>query len=173
MCCKYMLLHFHRPQRPEIAMLTETCSQHRVSSFELEDETKPGHRRFIALWLVDPHKRIISTANVPPQQQDWWLESVFGSTEKTRDAAIAKMPAELVTLLQGKGLSANISGGEGTLPPELMEMVHQHFQADKDTLPMTTEEAKEHRRKLMEERSAFVRVAEEGWQQHSYSFCEH
>ncbi|KAF4343552.1 hypothetical protein FBEOM_2461 [Fusarium beomiforme] len=44
--------------------------QHRVPSFELQDPTKPGHRRFIALWLVDPHRRIISTANVPPQQKD-------------------------------------------------------------------------------------------------------
>ncbi|KAF4990267.1 hypothetical protein FGRMN_8575 [Fusarium graminum] len=47
-------------------------SQHRVSAFRLQDPTKPGHRRFIALWLVDPHRRIISTANVPPQQKHWW-----------------------------------------------------------------------------------------------------
>lgn len=45
--------------------------QHRVSPFKLQDPTKPGHRRFLALWLVDPHVRIISTANVPPQQSDW------------------------------------------------------------------------------------------------------
>lgn len=46
-----------------------------MSSFKLEDPTKPGHRRFIALWLVDPHRRILSTANVPPQQKDWWTGS--------------------------------------------------------------------------------------------------
>ncbi|CAJ2504217.1 Uu.00g116110.m01.CDS01 [Anthostomella pinea] len=45
--------------------------QHRVSSFRLQDATKPGHRRFIVLWLVDPNLRVISTANVPPQQLDW------------------------------------------------------------------------------------------------------
>jgi hypothetical protein len=49
--------------------------QHCVSSFSLKDRTKPGHRRFIALWLVDPHHRIVSTANVPPQQKSWWLEA--------------------------------------------------------------------------------------------------
>ncbi|KAL7917333.1 hypothetical protein ACQKWADRAFT_307037 [Trichoderma austrokoningii] len=48
--------------------------QHRVSSFRLKDATKPGHRRFLALWLVDPHERIVSTANVPPQQRDWWTD---------------------------------------------------------------------------------------------------
>ncbi|RBR19396.1 hypothetical protein FVER53590_29371 [Fusarium verticillioides] len=44
--------------------------QHRVSSFKLQDPIKPGHRRFIALWLVDPHRRILSAANVPPRQKD-------------------------------------------------------------------------------------------------------
>ncbi|KAL6884769.1 hypothetical protein GGI43DRAFT_419254 [Trichoderma evansii] len=48
--------------------------QHRVSSFRLKDATKPGHRRFLALWLVDPHERVVSTANVPPQQRDWWTD---------------------------------------------------------------------------------------------------
>ncbi|KAM0346266.1 hypothetical protein ACHAPU_005693 [Fusarium lateritium] len=32
----------------------------------------PNVLRFIALWLVDPHRRIIATANVPPQQKHWW-----------------------------------------------------------------------------------------------------
>ncbi|GFP59158.1 hypothetical protein TASIC1_0012016100 [Trichoderma asperellum] len=40
----------------------------------LKDATKPGHRRFLALWLVDPHERVVSTANVPPQQRDWWTD---------------------------------------------------------------------------------------------------
>ncbi|KAI8719939.1 hypothetical protein NCS52_00776200 [Fusarium sp. LHS14.1] len=44
---------------------------HRVTPFELADKTKPGHRRFIALWLVDPFTRVINTANVPPQQEEW------------------------------------------------------------------------------------------------------
>lgn len=29
--------------------------QHRVEPFELIDKTKPGHRRFLVLWLVDPN----------------------------------------------------------------------------------------------------------------------
>jgi hypothetical protein len=54
---------------------------HRVSPFELRDKTKPGHRRFIALWLVDPATRIINTANIPPQQQSWWMERAFGNLD--------------------------------------------------------------------------------------------
>ncbi|KAJ5637089.1 hypothetical protein N7490_006968 [Penicillium lividum] len=45
--------------------------QHRVSPFSLADRTKPGHRKILALFLVDPHRRIISSANVPPQRKDW------------------------------------------------------------------------------------------------------
>jgi hypothetical protein len=149
-------------------------SQHRVSSFRLSDPTKPGHRRFIALWLVDPTKRIISTANVPPQQMDWWLDSVFGNTPEAHEAGLSKLPAELVALMKEKGLDATISAtSEAKLPQELMEITREYFNADGDTLPMTLKEAKEHRLMLMETRSAFVKTAEEGYQEHSYSFCEH
>ncbi|KAF5980952.1 hypothetical protein FBULB1_4973 [Fusarium bulbicola] len=50
-------------------------SQHGISSFKLQDPTKSGHRHFFDLWLADPHRRIPSTANVPPQQKDWWTGS--------------------------------------------------------------------------------------------------
>jgi hypothetical protein len=50
--------------------------QHRVGPFGLADKTKPGHRKILALFLVDPHIRIISTANVPCQQKAWWAEEL-------------------------------------------------------------------------------------------------
>ncbi|KIW04027.1 uncharacterized protein PV09_04850 [Verruconis gallopava] len=50
--------------------------QHCVSSFKLKDETKPGHRKLLAMFLVDPHIPVLSTANVPPQQKDWWAQEV-------------------------------------------------------------------------------------------------
>lgn len=50
--------------------------QHRVSSFKLADPTKPGHRKILALFLVDPHMKIISTENVPPQQHSWWKDII-------------------------------------------------------------------------------------------------
>lgn len=48
--------------------------QHRVEPFELIDKSKPGHRRFLVLWLVDPNYPLPSTSIVPPQQESWWLE---------------------------------------------------------------------------------------------------
>ncbi|WP_460807529.1 DUF4246 domain-containing protein [Micromonospora zhanjiangensis] len=42
--------------------------QHRVSPFRLADPTRPGHRKILAFFLVDPSVTIVSTADVPPQQ---------------------------------------------------------------------------------------------------------
>jgi hypothetical protein len=49
---------------------------HKVEPFSLADKTRPGHRKILALFLVDPYLRIPSTANVPPQQKEWWAEHV-------------------------------------------------------------------------------------------------
>ncbi|KAL2827946.1 hypothetical protein BDW59DRAFT_159904 [Aspergillus cavernicola] len=48
--------------------------QHRVSPFSLADRSKPGHRKILAFFLIDPTRRIISTANIPPQREDWCQE---------------------------------------------------------------------------------------------------
>jgi hypothetical protein len=154
-------------------------SQHRVSPFKLVDPTKPGHRRFIALWLVNPTNRIISTANVPPQQMSWYLESLLGDAREDRKEALSKLPVELVSLLQEKGMTAAVPEVDASpvenakLPEELMEMVREYFDADGDAMPMGVEEAREHRLALMTERGAFQRNKEHEWQQKSYSFCEH
>ena len=63
--------------------------QHRVSPFELADPTKPGHRKLLALFLVDPFIRIPSTANVPPQQRDWWADNLV------KHGLLAKLPVEM------------------------------------------------------------------------------
>ncbi|PVH93126.1 hypothetical protein DM02DRAFT_542188 [Periconia macrospinosa] len=63
--------------------------QHRVSPFSLADKTKPGHRKILALFLVDPYTRIPSTAIVPPQQREWWKDMVH---ELDR---VSELPLEL------------------------------------------------------------------------------
>ncbi|KAF8802211.1 hypothetical protein BYT27DRAFT_7235520 [Phlegmacium glaucopus] len=50
--------------------------QHQVQPFSLADPTKPGHRKILALFLVDPNLPILSTANVPCQQRDWWRDYI-------------------------------------------------------------------------------------------------
>ncbi|KAI4133844.1 MAG: hypothetical protein LQ341_006119 [Variospora aurantia] len=64
--------------------------QHRVSPFKLADLSRPGYRKILALFLVDPNLKIISTENVPPQQHSWWREDVMAT------GLFQKLPPELV-----------------------------------------------------------------------------
>lgn len=75
--------------RPGRLLAFPNVLQHRVGSFELEDKTKPGHRMILAMFLIDPHRRILSSANVPPQRKDWWSESVHDTP------ALNRLPNEL------------------------------------------------------------------------------
>ncbi|KAH9478441.1 hypothetical protein JR316_0008896 [Psilocybe cubensis] len=66
--------------------------QHRVGPFKLQDPTKPGHRKIVALFLVDPNIKIISTAHVPCQRQDWWVDNI---QQKSNAAGLDQLPLEL------------------------------------------------------------------------------
>ncbi|MFJ6615609.1 DUF4246 domain-containing protein [Streptomyces sp. NPDC091289] len=57
--------------------------QHRVSPFRLADPTRPGHRKILAFFLVDPSKKIVSTSDVPPQQP--WSETATMTLEQARN----------------------------------------------------------------------------------------
>jgi hypothetical protein len=66
--------------------------EHRLKPFELSDPTHPGNYRYIKLYLVDPHYRVCSTGNVPPQRLGWWANEVskglakFGLPRELLDA---------------------------------------------------------------------------------------
>lgn len=141
-----------------------------MSPFSLIDKTRPGHRRFIALWLVDPYQRIISTANVPPQQQDWWFDSIVGDTQKPAPEAVPATDdaSSSSTVKPEKKRKLPFE-----LPLELMDMVWENFASSEDKGLMSEEEAKEHRIKLMEMRTTFVDKSDKTWHAQTYSFCEH
>lgn len=77
--------------RPGRLLAFPNVLQHRVGSFDLKDATKPGHRKILAMFLVDPNRRVLSSANVPPQRKDWWSEHVHDTP------ALSRLPAELFT----------------------------------------------------------------------------
>jgi hypothetical protein len=114
--------------------------QHQVQPFELADPTKPGHRKILVFFLIDPSKRIISTETVPPQQRHW-----YGEALKRHVPEIARLPQEMLDLI-----ISNVSG-----------------------CPMSLEEAKEHRKGLMEERKYFVDEYEQHVYERTISLCEH
>ncbi len=133
LCCKGRLVTF-----PNVL-------QRRVEPFKLLDPTKNGHRKILALFLVDPGIRIISTANVPPQQKHWWLDKVADELAK-----------------RGKGIAK--------LPPELQKKVFEEF----DGFPISLEEAKEARLRLIDERKAYVTThTSTTFVGNTFNLCEH
>jgi len=50
--------------------------QHRVAPMQLIDKTRPGYRKILVFFLVDPLIKIPSTAIVPPQQSSWFLREL-------------------------------------------------------------------------------------------------
>ncbi|WP_418959589.1 DUF4246 domain-containing protein [Streptomyces tritici] len=56
--------------------------QHRVEPFRLADPTRPGHRKILAFFLVDPSARLVSTSDVPPQQP--WSETSTMTLEQAK-----------------------------------------------------------------------------------------
>ncbi|KAJ4022272.1 hypothetical protein NW752_000525 [Fusarium irregulare] len=68
--------------------------QHHVSPFELADKSRPGHRKILALFLVDPLIPVISTANVPPQQRHWFEQSLLEGNNQ-----VGKLPPEITHMV--------------------------------------------------------------------------
>ena len=67
--------------------------QHRVDAFELADLTKPGYRKILCFFLVDPFTKILSTSDVPPQQADWTTEALGGAQ------TLQQLPQELFDIV--------------------------------------------------------------------------
>ena len=79
--------------RPHRSLAFPNVLQHRVPPFSLRDRNKPGHRKILALFLVDPNIRLLSTSNVPPQRPDWWAE------EARKVEPFARLPEELFDMI--------------------------------------------------------------------------
>lgn len=102
--------------------------QHLVEPFQLADPSRPGHRKILALFLVDPNIQILSTAHIPCQQREWWAESVRLRTQ---------VPNNYL----------------GKLPNEIWDMIVDMV----EEFPLALEEAKVLRQELMKERSKYTR----------------
>ncbi|KAJ6468804.1 hypothetical protein C8R45DRAFT_1167463 [Mycena sanguinolenta] len=119
--------------------------QHCVSSFELADPFKPGHRKILAIFLVDPTiARISSATDVPPQQTEWACD----------------------TLQQ---LSRDNRSRLARLPQELLDAIKKEIQS----VGMSSREAEEYRLELMEERTMFVAHHSEVVYGVQFNMCEH
>lgn len=76
--------------------------QHRVLPFSLADSSKSGYRKILALFLVDPHRRIISSANVPPQREDWRLGHAAASEQQGEVVGPTDTSSSTMTMEEAK-----------------------------------------------------------------------
>ncbi|XP_021952983.1 uncharacterized protein LOC110849833 isoform X2 [Folsomia candida] len=77
---------------PGRSVVFKNSVSHRVAPFELDDPDKPGHRKILGFFLVDPGARILSSARVPCQQWAWYLGQV-------KDVLVQLLPPEMVELV--------------------------------------------------------------------------
>lgn len=68
--------------------------QHCVSPFALQDHTRTGHRKIVALFLVDPTRKIPSTSTVAPQQKELLVETL-----ESCGGRLAVLPRELFRMI--------------------------------------------------------------------------
>ncbi|KAF7361394.1 hypothetical protein MSAN_01172500 [Mycena sanguinolenta] len=130
--------------KPGRALSWPNLFQHRVSPFKLVDPSKPGHRKILAFFLVDPTKDpILSATDVPPQRADWAAEAL--------EAACVDSTSLL-----------------GEFPRELRDLVKDNFPP---TL-ISAQEAEVYRAELMKERTASVESHTRQYLQ-SFNLCEH
>jgi hypothetical protein len=90
--------------------------QHRAGPFTLADQSRPGHRRFVVLYLVDPHYRVCSTANVPPQQHDWWAEAALAKGVFDPSALLSRIQINEVD-------AADSASARARVPQEVVGLV--------------------------------------------------
>ncbi|KAL0069529.1 hypothetical protein AAF712_003187 [Marasmius tenuissimus] len=105
--------------------------------------SKPGHRKTLALFLVDPYLRTPSTANVAPRQRDWWVEVV----RRDQSTRLGKLPAKLMDHVTGAMASTD--------------------------WPLSLEEAKKVREDSMAQRTVYTDKVNRDYEQEGFSFCEH
>ncbi|KIO34043.1 hypothetical protein M407DRAFT_227263 [Tulasnella calospora MUT 4182] len=67
--------------------------QHKVAPFWLEDETKPGYRKILALFLLDPEHPRFSTTDILPQQAEWYE---LAMQQAPATSPFRKLPAEIM-----------------------------------------------------------------------------
>ncbi|KAG9073104.1 hypothetical protein KI688_000891 [Linnemannia hyalina] len=65
--------------------------QHEVQPFELQDPTRPGTRKILVFFLVNPEEPTLSTTRVPPQQKEW-VQHRVAFEHSVQD----KLPTELL-----------------------------------------------------------------------------
>jgi len=120
--------------------------QHQVQPFHLLDKSKPGVRKILVFFLVDPAAPVVSTATVPPQQLSW-----FRGTDASAFHVALRDSTPLIK--------------------DLAAIVLDYLQDEIGVID--EEQARNDREQLMSERKFFVGQNNELLFEREFSLCEH
>jgi len=95
----------------------------------LEDPTRPGHRKILVFFLVDPTKRVPSATNVGPQQREWVTEVMQGAGAHS---VFARLPVEILAM---------ISENDGTMTRLEAERYREELMAERTVFVEANNEA--------------------------------
>ena len=95
--------------------------QHQVQPFCLDDPTKPGHRKILVFFLVDPTQKVLSATNIAPQQREWVTDAMYHAGQ---DSAFSKLPFEILTLIS--------SESEGVMTRSEAEKYREELMSERD-----------------------------------------
>jgi hypothetical protein len=70
--------------------------QRRVQPFELQDPTRPGHRKILSIFLIDPTQKVRSASDVAPQQRDWLIDTMRGAG---KNSLFSRLPDEILAMI--------------------------------------------------------------------------
>ncbi|EIN12310.1 hypothetical protein PUNSTDRAFT_118210 [Punctularia strigosozonata HHB-11173 SS5] len=118
--------------------------QHNVGKFELIEKSKPGHRKILVFFLVDPTTTVPSASTVPAQRKDWIQRAVVEATANPR-SLWSRLPAEIIDMI--------------------LEYVYSYA--------ISSEDAVRIREELMNERTQFVEFVDGQRFNHPFNLCEH
>ncbi|RCK56550.1 hypothetical protein Cantr_05345 [Candida viswanathii] len=96
--------------------------QHHVDPFELKDKTKPGHRRILCFFVVDPfNDKVLTTSQVPPQNKAWWddpaLDYLFPNNLKLQILELKRGESWPMTLNEAKSVRVDLMDERSFVEP--------------------------------------------------------
>ena len=144
--------------------------QHQVQPFRLADPTQPGHRKILCFFVVDPHRRIPSTAECPPQQTEWLVR------ELKAEPSLRRLPDDVFDCVCA--FLVGMPGGpqdpeEDDEEDDVMDDSSEEEQDVPRSALMTRQDAELCRKLLMAERMATGVDWEGQFFEREFSLCEH
>lgn len=98
--------------------------QHCVSPFRLVDSSRPGHRKIVPLFLVDPSLRIPSATDIPPEQMHMYEDALLRGDDNGLFGK--KLPAELRDVVAEK-----LQTAAGKMSRDEAEDVRERFMTER------------------------------------------